>query len=135
MSTNPSRCITFVALSISVFMAGCTIVGHERVLGWPELEVVEHYVPHHVMRDRCAKYVPFGMSPDACMEFNLHAGTCDIWYSSEFPPSASVKEHERLHCRGYDHIGGSVLKNAVAAWKTHVSGAGASATAHGIAAR
>jgi hypothetical protein len=46
-----------------------------------------------------------------------------------------VKEHERLHCRGYDHIGGSVLKNAVAAWKNYVSEAGAFATANDKAAR
>lgn len=67
-------------------MAGCTVVGHEKVEGWPELEIREHYVAHSVMRDKCAKYVGFGMSPEACAEFNLVAGTCDIWHSAEFPP-------------------------------------------------
>jgi hypothetical protein len=133
MSSSTGRRIS--ALSISALMAGCTIVGHQQVLGWPELRVAEHHVPHHVMRDKCAKYAPFGMSPEACMEFNLHAGTCDIWYSAEFPPSKAVMEHERLHCRGYDHVGGSVLKDAVAAWKEYVSGASASAVATGVAAR
>ncbi|MGQ0750106.1 MAG: hypothetical protein ACT4PS_06175 [Betaproteobacteria bacterium] len=106
-------------LLASMHLPGCTIVGHQKVPGWPELTVREHYVPHHVMRDKCAKYVPVGMSPDACMEFNLYSGTCDIWYSADFPPGPGVIEHERLHCRGYDHIGGNVLSRAVAAWQQH----------------
>ena len=124
-------------LLASTYLPGCTIVGHEKVLGWPELTVREHYVPHRVMRDKCAKYVPFGMSPDACMEFNLNAGTCDIWYSADFPPGPGVVEHERLHCRGYDHIGGTVLSRAVAAWKQNLATVTAAATVeeeHGEAA-
>ncbi|MCI3951584.1 MAG: hypothetical protein K0R53_1081 [Burkholderiales bacterium] len=100
---------------------GCTMIGHEKVADWPELQVREHHVAHHVMRDKCSKYVAFGMSPDACAEFNLHAGTCDIWYSADFPPGPSIIDHERLHCRGYDHIGGDVLRRAVAAWKKQQS--------------
>jgi hypothetical protein len=114
-----------VALFAFLSLAGCTIVGHERVPDWPQLTVREHYVAHHVMRDKCAKYVPFGMSPEACMEFDLHAGICDIWYSADFPPGRSVIEHERLHCRGYDHIGGNVLSRAVAAWKNQETTASA----------
>ena len=106
-------------LLASTSLSGCTIVGHEKAHGWPELTVREHYVPHHVMRDKCAKYVPFGMSPDACMEFDLHAGTCDIWYSADFPPGPGVVEHERLHCRGYDHVGGNMLSRALAAWREY----------------
>ena len=116
-----------VALAASPMAAGCTMVAHEKVADWPNLQMREHYVPHHVMRDKCSKYVPIGMSPDACAEFNLHAGTCDIWYSADFPPGRGVIEHERLHCRGYDHIGGDVLKRAVAAWKEYRASAAAAA--------
>lgn len=125
--TRASKTLPIPVLALTAFfsLAGCTIVGHEKVPDWPQLTVREHYVAHHVMRDKCVKYVPFGMSPEACMEFNLHAGTCDIWYSADFPPGRGVIEHERLHCRGYDHIGGNVLSRAVSAWKN----AGATASA------
>jgi hypothetical protein len=55
------------------------------------------------------------------MEFNLIAGTCDIWFSLDFPPGQREIEHERLHCKGYDHIGGDVMKRAVAAWRGYLA--------------
>ncbi|MGQ0522882.1 MAG: hypothetical protein ACT4P8_04375 [Betaproteobacteria bacterium] len=124
--TSKIQPIPVLALFAFFFLAGCTIVGHEKVPDWPQLTVREHYVAHHVMRDKCVKYVPFGMSPEACMEFDLRAGTCDIWYSADFPPGRGVIEHERLHCRGYDHIGGNVLSRAVAGWKSQGATASAS---------
>lgn len=91
-------------------IAGCAMIGHEKVEGWPALEIVEHHVAHNVMRDRCAKYVGPGAFPEACAEFDFAAALCDIWFSADFPPSQSIIEHERLHCRGYDHIGSSAMK-------------------------
>lgn len=92
------------ALFIAVVLAGCASIGHERVEGWPELTVYEHYVPHHVMRDKCVKYTPMGTSPEACAEFDFFNKRCDIWYSADFPPTQAVIKHERLHCAGYDHL-------------------------------
>jgi hypothetical protein len=106
----------FVGISL-LAVTGCTIIGHEKIPDWPSLEVREHYVAHHIMRDKCSRYVAFGMSPEACAEFNLNAGTCDIWYSADFPPGPGVVEHERMHCEGYDHIGGQVLRKLHAAWR------------------
>lgn len=96
--------------------AGCTSVAHERVEGWPELRVAEHYVPMHDMLERCRKYVPWGMTPLACAEFNLAFGTCDIWLSESFAPKAVV-EHERLHCRGYDHVGETAMRDFLAKYR------------------
>jgi hypothetical protein len=93
------------AAILLLFLGACTTVGHEKVDGWPQLTVVEHYVPHHVMRDRCVKYSPFGTSPEACAEFNLVERRCDIWFSADFPPPAAFVKHERMHCEGYDHVG------------------------------
>jgi len=90
---------------LAALLAGCSAMGHQRVEGWPALEIVEHYVPHTEMRDRCAPYVGFGMSPEACAQFDLAAGKCHIWFSAEFPPQRFIVEHERLHCAGYDHVG------------------------------
>ena len=88
-----------------LFLGACTTIGHEKVEDWPQLAVHEHYVPHHVMRDRCVKYTSWGMSPEACAEFNLVERRCDIWFSADFPPPKAFIEHERLHCAGYDHTG------------------------------
>ena len=98
-----------ICLFAALLTAGCTTVGHQRVEGWPALRVVEHHVPHAEMRERCVRYVAFGMPPEACAEINLTAGTCEIWYSADFPPQRWIVEHERLHCQGYDHLGSNVL--------------------------
>jgi hypothetical protein len=96
-------------LILAALLAGCTM-GHERVDGWPALQVVEHYVPHAEMRERCARYAGFGMSPEACAEFDLAAARCHIWYSADFPPPRFVRDHERLHCAGYDHVGSASMQ-------------------------
>jgi hypothetical protein len=90
---------------LAALAAGCSVIGHERVEGWPALQVVEHYVPHAVMRDKCAPYAGFGMSPEACAEFDLVHRQCHIWFSADFPPQKFIVEHERMHCAGYDHVG------------------------------
>ena len=86
MFHRASRC----AVLLAAILCGCSTIGHEKVAGWPELRIVEHHVPNNVMRDRCVKYVGFGMSPEACAEFNFAAGVCDIWFSADFPPPAYV---------------------------------------------
>jgi hypothetical protein len=91
-----------LSVSAMAFTFGCTAIGHARVEGWPTLEVVEHHVPHHVMRDRCA---PYGTAPLACAVFDLPARTCTLWFSVDFPPADWVLRHERMHCEGYDHVG------------------------------
>jgi len=95
----------WLAAVLSLFAASCSVIGHERVAGWPQLEIVEHYVTHAEMRDRCSRYVAFGSSPEACAEFDLAQGKCHIWFSADFPPPPFVVKHERLHCEGYDHVG------------------------------
>lgn len=104
---------------LAALLAGCTTMDHERVAGWPELQVVEHYVPHARMRNRCARYVGFGMSPMACAEFDLAGGRCHIWYSAEPPPSRFIVDHERLHCAGYDHAGSTSMQQLL---KRHLAG-------------
>jgi hypothetical protein len=95
---------------LAALLAACTTMDHERVEGWPELDIVEHYVPAQAMLERCRKYVGFGSVPLACAEFNLAARRCDIWLSEGFAPRTIV-EHERLHCRGYDHVGATNMRN------------------------
>ena len=99
---------------ISAMASACSTIGHERVAGWPLLETIEHYVPHSEMRNRCARYVPAGSSPEACAEFNFAAKRCDIWFSGDFPPAKYVIEHEREHCLGYEHAGEHEMRGILA---------------------
>jgi hypothetical protein len=97
-------------LLLAPLLPACTTVDHHRVEGWPQLEIVEHYVPHGEMQDRCVRYVGFGMAPEACAEFDLAARKCHIWYSAESLRLKFVREHERLHCAGYDHVGSTAMQ-------------------------
>lgn len=117
---------------LAVVLSACTVIGHEKVAGWPAMQVVEHYVPTHEMRERCSKYVAFGMSPEACAEFNLVTNRCDLWFSADFPPPKRIVEHERLHCEGYDHIGMNTLAEFLARYRASADGlASAGATNSG----
>jgi hypothetical protein len=93
-----------------------TAIGHEKVAGWPELAVVEHYVPHKAMHARCSRWTN-GLTPLACAEFDFAAARCDIYYSAERRPSRELVAHERLHCQGYDHPGESVMQQQLARWQ------------------
>jgi hypothetical protein len=105
-------------LLLPFIASACAVIGHERVEGWPELEIVEHRVPHTAMRDRCAPYAPPLSSPDACAEFHFATRTCHIWLSADFPPPPYIVEHEHLHCRGFDHIGSNGMRLA---WQRYLS--------------
>lgn len=102
------------------FLSACTVIGHDSVMGWPELEVTENYVSHREMRDRCAPYTPPLMSPEACAEFDFALKRCTIWFSVDFPPPARIVAHERLHCAGHDHVGESTLRGA---WRANPNNA------------
>jgi hypothetical protein len=115
--------------------AGCSIMGHHKVEGWPQLEIVEHYVPHAEMRDRCKPYVGWGMEPAACAEFDLARGKCHIWFSADFPPQKFIVDHERLHCAGFDHIGSSNMQRFLAQHLASQGAAGAAAGGTGLSPR
>ena len=102
------------AVLAGAIASGCTIMGEQRVEGWPQLTVVEHHVPHKEMRDRCGKYLGPFTSPEACAEFDLTALRCDIWLSADFPPPAFIVNHELKHCLGYDHEGEHELRDILA---------------------
>ena len=102
---------------LALVTSACTVIGHERVADWPALEIVEHYVPEAQMRERCVKYVAFGMSPQACAEFNFARNRCDLWFSADFPPTRAMVDHERLHCRGYDHVGMGTMAGILARYR------------------
>jgi hypothetical protein len=99
-----------LALALVQLAGACSTIGHEKVQGWPPLQIVEHRVPHAEMRSRCSPYMAPGMLPEACAEFDFAAGECHTWFSADFPPPRAVVEHEKLHCLGYDHPGESTMR-------------------------
>ena len=117
------------SLCLALLACGCTVIGHEKVEGWPPLQVVEHHVPHEAMLKRCSKYVGFGMVPLACAEFDFAAARCHIWYSIEEPPSRLVAEHEKLHCEGYDHVGETKMQEFLEQYRASARGAERTTTA------
>lgn len=90
-------------------------MSHEPVVGWPSLAITEHRVPRAQMEERCARHVGFGMTPLACAEFDLRASQCHIWLTHD--AANLIIEHERLHCAGYDHIGSTNMRDALARWR------------------
>ena len=98
-------------------VAGCTTIDpHNRVEGWPELQVIEYRVAYEEMRRRCDRYVAFGMIPLACAEFDLNARSCHIWLDRDYAP-AHIVEHERMHCSGHDHVGSAHMADMYRMWR------------------
>ena len=101
-----------------LLLAGCATVNQrEPIAGWPRLEIVEQHLPHAQMVDRCSRFVSFGMTPTACAEISFETARCHIYYSADFPPQPWIVVHERQHCAGHDHIGSTVLRDALARWR------------------
>ena len=120
-----------VAVLATVLLTACSTMGDRPVEGWPELQIVEHYVPAVEMRERCSRYVAFGMLPEACSEFDLRGRRCHIWFSADPAPAAFIRKHERLHCQGYDHAGSDGMRKLLQAYQAQeaasaAAGAGAS---------
>ena len=99
-----------VSVLLAALLTACSTVDHQRVEGWPQLEIVEHYVPRAEMQERCTRYVGFGMSPEACAEFDLMARKCHVWLSSDSLTPGFIRKHEHLHCAGYDHVGSAAMQ-------------------------
>ena len=92
-------------------LMGCTTIGHAPPpAGWPQLKIIEHYVTARQMADVCGKYSAWYMTTLACAEIDLDKNTCELWFSEEFAP-AWITEHERLHCEGRDHPGGTLMQD------------------------
>ena len=111
---------------LAVFLlVGCatTIDNHTASpIDWPKLTVVENYVPVGTLYEKCWKYVPewmkwLGAIVEGCAELDFKVNTCTIWVRDSGFADATIMEHERLHCQGYDHIGDSILRDEWAKYK------------------
>lgn len=106
-----------IIILLSILLAGCTTID-KHVEGWPVLKVTAHETSLWDIQKRCWSSLPIqykllGSVVAACAEYNLDAGTCDIYHTSF--ASDSVMEHERSHCAGGDHDG--VQQHFYNVWK------------------
>ena len=108
-------------------VAGCTMIGKPPIEGWPKLEVVWHRVPSKEMVDFCVEansdnpLVYLHGSPLVmilgCAEADFGRGVCDIYVPEAEYPDRWLDEHERLHCEGWDHYGGSGMRDSWIEWQ------------------
>ena len=108
-----------ILLCLLALATGCTTIAKHNPppADFPALRVVEHHVDGLAVIRACYKYVPvwarlLGAIPEGCAEVWFAEGECHIYVRGDYP-DARVLEHERLHCRGYDHPGGDEIR---AAW-------------------
>lgn len=68
--------------------------------GWPKLEERIGYVKTDQLEKYCLASRP-GYAP-ACALVDFAREICWIYLATKDP---AILEHERAHCRGYDHVG------------------------------
>lgn len=120
-----------LAVSVALILAiGCTtMIDQHRAppSDWPSLAVTAHIVSAAEMRNTCLPVVTqkhpcaqrlsaFAVI-EACALVDFRNKTCNIWLADIAPEH---REHEELHCRGYDHTGDGTLACYWAAWKIEV---------------
>lgn len=110
------------ALAVYLLLAGCTAINvhQEPPKDWPKLEISYHKVGFWEMQRHCGtsgpKFLLFQSFGCAWIDFD--AMTCRIYYAAQDTESAAlVIEHEEEHCRGFDHIGSSTLRDYWENWK------------------
>ena len=99
-----------------LLLAGCTTIDTSRppAPDWPKLKETVHLVSPQVMGEECAKLGVggFGAIPFACTNVNFDTMTCTTWLAYE-----ANREHEHMHCLGYDHPGESAYHDYWQRWK------------------
>jgi hypothetical protein len=79
---------------------------------WPSLTVREHYMTPAEVTKECMRRGA-GLSL-ACADAQFNDNTCDIIFPND--PPRWMYEHEHAHCKGYDHVGDSIMQND---WALH----------------
>jgi hypothetical protein len=83
---------------------------------WPNLEEKLHYIEAQDFPKFCGR-VPFGYHAHGCSVVRFDYEVCYIYLVQK---DDALLEHERAHCRGYDHVGkGGVSHKALERWKSH----------------
>lgn len=99
---------------LTLVLSGCAAMGSNAPADWPNLRVEVNRVTTKEMWDVCLQYTPFLSTPEACAQVYFEEGKCVVTLDKNL--GDGHLEHEKLHCKGHDHIGSSTFSNA---WEAH----------------
>lgn len=100
---------------LTAYVPSCSTIGGTAPDDFPDLEVRVVKVDAEGIRKHCGAR-PFNWllgGTLACPVIDFRAGTCTIYTMSD---SAWVLDHERAHCKGFDHPGETAISDL---WKAH----------------
>lgn len=108
---------TFIALLLVMALGACTVINEHRAppSDFPELKITVNELGFWETQEKCdwspALVILIGPRL-GCAKYDFQKMTCDIylWVNS-------ILEHELLHCKGYDHIGSSQIRDHWNEWK------------------
>ena len=98
------------ALLLALLLPACATIDLETPppVGWPKLE--ERVVYGFAATQKCAgAFFPFTIAA-GCAHIHLGDMTCTLHFPSE-NVSPGTMAHERGHCMGYDHPGGTTIRD------------------------
>lgn len=118
------RGLRTVVFSALLFLSGCATYIDKHTappVDWPNLTVRVHHGDGGEIIQRCYRYLPLwlkllGGLPLGCALVDFERNECTIFVRGDYPDRA-VLEHEKMHCKGYDHGTDSVLADAWATYK------------------
>jgi hypothetical protein len=110
------------AAVLAATLSGCTIIDAHRgpPEDWPPLAVVERRASFLDVQRACNPDMPLLASLLVgvylgCARIHFDASLCEVWLLED--ADAATAAHERMHCAGFDHIGGSVLRHGWSEYK------------------
>lgn len=114
MESNQSK---MPAIVLAAVLSACTHMPDDKVYGLPDLAITEHVVDAGEIFQHCKSAMSWWQwallsLPMACATLDFERRTCDIYVAANSSPD--TVEHERRHCRGYDH--GGRIQSAYDAW-------------------
>jgi hypothetical protein len=101
------RFLMVVPMLVSCAVHNGIDYGRPPPADWPELKVVVFDMSRAEVEKRCPPKRP-GWYTNGCAKVVWCAKTCEIYMSSMMTTGRNyfdVLEHERAHCRGYNHPG------------------------------
>jgi len=99
------------------FRLGASIDYSSRPSDWPELTIDVQTLPPATVEKMCegAEVVPVGFRRAGCAMPYFCQRRCTIWladYTLRKHTADLLLQHERAHCRGYDHPGSTRTRDA-----------------------